>query len=662
MEEMDLRWQMAMLTMRARKFLKKIGRKLTVNGNETVGFDKSKVKCYNCHKNRHFSRECRALRNQDNKYKKSTRRSMPVEISASIALVLCDDLGGYDWSDQVEEGPNYAFMAFSSLSSNSKVSNDSTCLKSCLETVKHLKSQNKQLLEDLEKSELMVLEIAIKELKKKLEITQIEKDGIQLTVDKFENASKILNKLIDCQIVKNCKKGLGYENNDALPPPYIRNFMPPTPDLSYTCLDKFVNKPVVESCKGKSSEDEPKVVRKNDDAPIIKEWVSDNKEEDVSQPKVEKKTIRPSIDKLEFVKPKQQEKTAMKTVKQVEQHRQNTQRPRGLWYPKDSPFDLVAYANSDYARASLDRKSTTRGCQFLGCRLISWSCKKQTVDANSTTKAEYEAASSCCGQVLWIQNQLLDYGKPTRKVTQVPQSSDPIEHVADEVVYKELGDSLVRATTTSSSLEAEQDSGGGPRCQETIRDTTAQTRMKLNELMALCTTLQNWVLELEKTKTSQHNEIASLKRRVKKLEKRNRSRTHKLKRLYKVGLTARVESSDNKESLDDADKDMFDANILGGEELFAAAGQNEYVVNITTEELTLAQALEALKTSKPKDKGKGIMIEEPMKPKKKDQIRHDEEVSKSLQAEYDEEERLAREQVVKEQEANIALIETWNDI
>ncbi|GKE25312.1 hypothetical protein Tco_1436824, partial [Tanacetum coccineum] len=79
-------------------------------------------------------------------------------------------------------------------------------------------------------------------------------------------------------------------------------------------------------------------------------------------------------------------------------------------YPKDSPFDLVAYTDSNYAGASLDRKSTTGGCQFLGCRLISWQCKKQTVVANSTTEAEYVAASSCCGQVLWIQNQLLDYG------------------------------------------------------------------------------------------------------------------------------------------------------------------------------------------------------------------------------------------------------------
>nr|GEX77999.1 hypothetical protein [Tanacetum cinerariifolium] len=82
----------------------------------------------------------------------------------------------------------------------------------------------------------------------------------------------------------------------------------------------------------------------------------------------------------------------------------------GLWYLKDSPFDLVAYTDSDYVGASLDMKSTTGSCQFLKCRLISWQCKKQTMVSNSITEAKYVAASSCCGQVLWIQNQLLDYG------------------------------------------------------------------------------------------------------------------------------------------------------------------------------------------------------------------------------------------------------------
>nr|GFC08547.1 ribonuclease H-like domain, reverse transcriptase, RNA-dependent DNA polymerase [Tanacetum cinerariifolium] len=74
----------------------------------------------------------------------------------------------------------------------------------------------------------------------------------------------------------------------------------------------------------------------------------------------------------------------------------------GLWYPKDSPFDLVAYSDSDYGGATQDHKSTTRGCQFLGRRPISWHCKKQTIVATSTIKAEYVVAASCCGQVLWI--------------------------------------------------------------------------------------------------------------------------------------------------------------------------------------------------------------------------------------------------------------------
>ncbi|GKE84416.1 uncharacterized mitochondrial protein-like protein, partial [Tanacetum coccineum] len=74
----------------------------------------------------------------------------------------------------------------------------------------------------------------------------------------------------------------------------------------------------------------------------------------------------------------------------------------GLWYPRDSPFDLEAFSDSDYARASLDRKSTIGGCQFLGKRLILWQCKKKTIVANSTTEAEYIAVANCCCKLLWI--------------------------------------------------------------------------------------------------------------------------------------------------------------------------------------------------------------------------------------------------------------------
>ncbi|GKA33749.1 ribonuclease H-like domain-containing protein [Tanacetum coccineum] len=97
LEEMDLRWQISMLTMKARRFLKNTGRKFSVNGTETIGFDKSKVECYNCHKKGHFTRECRAPRNQENRNRENTRRVMPVETTTSNALVSCDG-SGYDWS------------------------------------------------------------------------------------------------------------------------------------------------------------------------------------------------------------------------------------------------------------------------------------------------------------------------------------------------------------------------------------------------------------------------------------------------------------------------------------------------------------------------------------------------------------------------------------
>nr|GFA81625.1 hypothetical protein [Tanacetum cinerariifolium] len=251
--------------------------------------------------------------------------------------------------------------------------------------------------------------------------------------------------------------------------------------------------------------------------------------------------------------------------------------------------------------------------------------------------------------------------KSRRKVTEVPQPIDSIENVTDEAVYKVLDDSLVRATTTASSLKAEQDSGninktkskatpnesssqgtnlgGGPRCQDTMGDTIAQTR----------------VLDLEKTKTTQALKIDSLKRRVKKLEKKQRLRTHKLKRLYKVGLSARVESSDDNEDLgDDASKQERKIHDIDVDEDITLVNDqdDEQIIDATTatilvDEVSLAQALAELKHTKPK--AKGIVFhepEEPMKLQKKDQIMLDEEVAlklqAELQAEFDKEQRLAR--------------------
>nr|GEY42404.1 hypothetical protein [Tanacetum cinerariifolium] len=166
--------------------------------------------------------------------------------------------------------------------------------------------------------------------------------------------------------------------------------------------------------------------------------------------------------------------------------------------------------------------------------------------------------------------------KPKSKDTQVPQPSDPMKNVAYEAIHKELGDSLVRAANTASSLEVEQDSG---------------------------------------------EDVSKQGRRI-----------------------DAIDVDDEITLVNDADKEMFDVDDLGGEEVFVA---EQKVIStaattktITTEEITLAEALEALKTSKSKDKGKGIMVEELIKHKKKDQIRLDEEAALKLQAMFDEEERL----------------------
>nr|GEX46496.1 hypothetical protein [Tanacetum cinerariifolium] len=262
------------------------------------------------------------------------------------------------------------------------------------------------------------------------------------------------------------------------------------------------------------------------------------------------------------------------------------------------------------------------------------------------------------------------------------------KHVSDEVVYKELDDILVRAATTASSLEAERDSGNVDK---------TQSKATPNKASSLGTTSSGGP------------------RRVKKLKKKQRSRTYKLKRLYKVGLIARVDSFKDEQSLgkdaskqerkindinvdedttlvnDQDDAEMFDVSAVGEVNAARIATTISDAATITTEEITWAQALVEIKISKPKakgivlqepsesttttktissrqsqDKGKCIMVEKPMKLKKKDQNRLDEEAAlklqAELQAEFDEEQRLARERGQKEQEANIALKETWDDI
>ncbi|GJZ53710.1 hypothetical protein Tco_0608595 [Tanacetum coccineum] len=219
-------------------------------------------------------------------------------------------------------------MAYSSSSSDSEVSNDSTCSKSYLETIEVLKSQYEQLFKRFEKSELMVVayKTGLQSVEERLEFYKKNEsiyvkriNGLKWDIQVGEITIGELRKKLEI-IVDNCKKGLGY---NVVSPLLTGNFMPPKPDLSFTGLEEFTSKPVViqpivKNSEAKASEAKPKAVRKNNGAPIIEDWVSDSEEENVSQTKIEKKTTKPSFVKIDFVKAKQTNKTDRKTAKQVD--------------------------------------------------------------------------------------------------------------------------------------------------------------------------------------------------------------------------------------------------------------------------------------------------------------------------------------------------------
>ncbi|GJT49857.1 hypothetical protein Tco_0976014 [Tanacetum coccineum] len=240
-------------------------------------------------------KESRAPKHQDNRNRETTRRTMPVEVTTSNALVSQCDGFGYDWSDQAEEGPtNFALMAYTSSCSSSSSSSDSevsTCSKACLKSYETLKEHYDNLTKDFNKSQLnvgaykaglesvearldvykkneavfeedikilkldiMLRDNALTELRKKFEKAEKEKDDLKLTLEKFENSSKNLSKLLDSQVSDKFKTGMGFDSqvldsqvNDkyntsegyhAVPPPYTGNFMPPKPDLVLADMDE----------------------------------------------------------------------------------------------------------------------------------------------------------------------------------------------------------------------------------------------------------------------------------------------------------------------------------------------------------------------------------------------------------------------------------------
>nr|GEW33931.1 hypothetical protein [Tanacetum cinerariifolium] len=353
----------------------------------------------------------------------------------------------------------------------------------------------------------------------------------------------------------------------------------------------------------------------------------------------------------------------------------------GLWYPRDSPFNLEAFSDSDYARASFDRKSTTGGCQFLGkryCMLPNATIFEELARMGAKTTSWNEFSSTMASAIICLaNNQKFNFSKyifetmmknlevgvfanMKRVGTGFSGVITPLFETMMVQAPEEVGE--IPTDTQETPILTQPSSSQSQRKHKLRKKQRKETeisqddppieehipipsydpllsgddRLQLNELMEICTKLSDMVLSLEQIKTYQAAKIEKLKKRVKKLEGIQKKRTHGLKRLYKVGLSARVESSEEEESLGDqedsskqgrsiadidqdegttlvddtqgrmSDQDMFGVNDLDGDEVVVdvLAGKKEdgalTTTTTTDDELTLAQTLIKIKAAKPK--------------------------------------------------------------
>ncbi|GKE76550.1 hypothetical protein Tco_1542670 [Tanacetum coccineum] len=281
-------------------------------------------------------------RNQD-----STRRTVNVEETSSKAMVAIDG-AGFDWSymENDEVPINMALMAFS----DSEIHNDKTSsykrgLASIEEQLVFYKKNKVIFCEQLAvlKRYISYKVSKISMLKSKLEKLKQEKESNQLKIEKFDNASKSLDKLIGSQIPDKSRKGVGFVSYNAVPPPHTGLFSPPNLDLSYSSLEEF-QQPEFEGYKPKTnksvSEDIYNEVRESPDVPLVEELVSDDK--------LEKKTVFPTIAKIEFVRPKQQEKPVRKPVKYAEMYSFDHEQADCNYHQRERVVSGNNYTRVDY--------------------------------------------------------------------------------------------------------------------------------------------------------------------------------------------------------------------------------------------------------------------------------------------------------------------------
>ncbi|GJR66958.1 ribonuclease H-like domain-containing protein [Tanacetum coccineum] len=299
LEEMDLKWQMAMLTIRARIFLNKIGKKINANGSETTRFNKSKVECYNCHKKGHFARECKALR--ENRNREPVRRNVTVETTETKALVAQDGLG-MTGVIRLKKDLQTLHLWHIHLQSQLNVGACKAGLESVEARLDMYKKNEVVFEKDIKilKLDIKLRDNALIELRKKFEKAEKERDDLKLTLEKFRNSSKNLSKLLKIQVSDKFKTGVGFDRQVVDSHVF---------DSQENDSESVTSIPDVRTSEAKTSVSKPKSVGE----PLIEDWICDS--EDENENEFKSKQRKPSFAKIEFVKSNEHAKTTRESVK-----------------------------------------------------------------------------------------------------------------------------------------------------------------------------------------------------------------------------------------------------------------------------------------------------------------------------------------------------------